>query len=269
MRKTTFSSQRFQIDFGITEENEDEVRAAQEDGLQTETIQSETIVHDSPPSQQPEQSLASDEEKENISTQTPPIIKEEMALDNASSIVIPLRRQTLPEITISSPLLPVTTMSLHSSARRSSITNAAISSSIGPSIIGIFPGASNNLVDGNLRRSETFETLNFEESANKDPKYRRWSRLPFLKGSHHQHHPLDEVNGLNGDESKSQQYDHQHHYHHHHHHHHHLPHLHVPNFMLTGPSSDGTGRKFSFGIRRHSHTVCLSLFFFFFNQESF
>lgn len=44
------------------------------------------------------------------------------------------------------------------------------------------------------------------------------------------------------------------------HHHHntfgsHLSHIHVPTLTFTAPASDGTGRKFSFGIRRHSHTV--------------
>lgn len=44
-----------------------------------------------------------------------------------------------------------------------------------------------------------------------------------------------------------------------HQHHHtfgaHLPHIHVPTLTFTAPAADGTGRKFSFGIRRHSHTV--------------
>ncbi|XP_023245841.1 kinase D-interacting substrate of 220 kDa [Copidosoma floridanum] len=107
-------------------------------------------------------------------------------------------------------------------------TSVAISSSIGPSIVGVFPGAPTDLL-----RSETLAALALEEDV-REARTSRWSaRLPFLRGLQH-NDDLDDQ-----------------------HCHHHLPHLHVPTFMITGPSSDGgsgTGRKFSFGIRRHSHT---------------
>ena len=122
--------------------------------------------------------------------------------------------------------------------RRSSVTNVGISSSIGPSLAGLFPTLPINLLDQtsnsnnnllNTRRATLGSILesspNFEESA-----IRRWSsRIPFLK--------TDLLNSdINDDNNHLQHY------------HMHLPHLHMPHLF-------DAGRRFSFGIRRQSHTV--------------
>ena len=145
-----------------------------------------------------------------------------------------------------------------SSGRRPSITNIAIGASIAPSLAGIFPDSSNllnqeGIQNGDLRRSITLSNLSENSATNsaddtisedqrKTHGGRRWSRIPFLR-------PQDDC--LNRS-------------HHHHHHHHHQDHhqhqhglsLHVPTFTFTGPATDGgIGRKFNFGIRRHSHLV--------------
>lgn len=138
-----------------------------------------------------------------------------------------------------------------SSGRRPSITNIAIGASIAPSLAGIFPDPCNllsqeDIKNGDLRRSITLSNLSessarnsaddtISDDQNKTHGGRRWSRIPFLK-------PQDDC--LNRSD------------HHDHHHHHHGLSLHVPSFTFSGPATDGgIGRKFNFGIRRHSHLV--------------
>lgn len=180
---TSFASRLFHMDFGIAEEDEDEVAAADRD------LDSKS---------------------------------QDGALDMSDRVSV-------------------------TSSRKSSIANAAIGSSIGPSLAGLFPGIPDDVLLGppNLKRSASLAALNVDtrslDGAIRDSKGRRWSsRLPFMKpGS----------DDLDMDEDlKRFQF--------HHLRHPHLPHLHIPQFMISGPSSEGGyGRKFSFGLRRFSHTV--------------
>ncbi|XP_058810678.1 kinase D-interacting substrate of 220 kDa B-like [Phymastichus coffea] len=229
MRKATFTSHRFQINFGIAEENEEDLKAVQLDDDPSRTPQSEASIYMPPDDLISPIVVQKAEEWQKINTLS--------KLENGS-----IRRQTMPEIRISS---------YPSTPRRSSITNAAIYSSIGPSIASVFPGAPSNflspspdaasqLVISNLRRSATFVALaepSALEEAVRDAKGRRWSsRLPFFRGFN-QH---DAIGNGTLDENKK------------HHHHLMLPHLHFPAIDSIG---SGYGRKFSFGIRRHSHTT--------------
>lgn len=287
MRKATFSSHRFQIKFGITEENEDEIDAAHKEA-EPDLPQPETTINITAPAAAPEDltklALEPPQEWQDISVISKSTIAKLPGIGNASSPngnAMPVRRQTMPEISTdqlsrlsSNSLLSRPIESINN--RRPSITNVAICSSIGPSLAGIFPGAPSNLFIGtaddssaasqllsNLRRSATFSDLNGPldlEAAATDARGRRWSsKLPFWRGLQHQ----DSKDSTTTENSEVQLVDqhrpkhHHHHYFHHHHHHHVLPHLHVPTFSITGPTSEGsgTGRKFSFGIRRHSHTV--------------
>lgn len=262
MRKATFSSHRFQIDFGITEEDEEEIKAEEvDDKDEGITITATpTVVVEEPPKET--------ELKEVCVHPAPP--KSAPSKDVVRS-VNPARRQTMPEISSEhlTKLSTKQTLSVPPAPRRPSITNLAITSSLGPSLAGIFPGAPTNLFSSsdpessqplasNLRKSASFsslqDSLNLEEAA-KDARSHRWSaKLPFFKLHHQDSKDADETDAA-GDEEHQRK--HHHHFHHHHHHLHGLPHLHVPSFLITGPLSNGsgTGRKFSFGIRRHSHAV--------------
>ncbi|XP_016843312.1 kinase D-interacting substrate of 220 kDa B isoform X3 [Nasonia vitripennis] len=295
MRKAALISHRFQIAFGITEENEEEVKAAQELD-ESPRSQDSTIICLPPfiPSDDGTSSLLKPvvEQWQEITVNVEPSVSKVPALENVltpNGNIAPTRRQTMPEISSdqlsmlggkSSLAAPIETIN----TRRSSITNVAICSSIGPSLAGIFPGAPSDLftdsrmaesepvpqlLASSLRRSVTFSTLNEPltlEEAVRDARGRRWSsKLPFLRALQNQ----DSRESSTTDNSElqligtqqSHRSKHHHHYHHHHHHHHHLlPHLHVPTFSITGPATDGssgsgTGRKFSFGIRRHSQTT--------------
>lgn len=169
-----------------------------------------------------------------------------------------------------------------SERRKSSITELAIISSVTPSIIGglncstisqpvlptsrhdaIFRSVSDNNCEGYERR----DSSNLSSEANVSdrgttvsdgsviPNVRvngRRKRLPSFLHLHLHHQPEHQgwnsanvAGALNND--------------HNNHHQHtfgsHLSHIHVPTLTFTAPASDGTGRKFSFGIRRHSHTV--------------
>lgn len=269
MRKATFSSHRFQIDFGITEEDEEEVKAEQIDD-QREGSKDEGIVITVKPDVADEapKEPSKDELKEIlvVPDSTSETAKSPDSKNALRPPIIPARRKTMPEIS-SEQLTKLSTKSVltvPACFRRPSITNLAITSSIGPSLAGIFPGAPTNLFSSSdfeasgLRKSASFsslqEQLDLEESA-KDARSHKWSsKLPFFK-QHHQDSvkDSDEADGGEGDQRK--------HHDHHHHHHHGLPHLHVPTFHITGPLSNGsgTGRKFSFGIRRHSHAVGFAL----------
>ncbi|XP_024945713.1 kinase D-interacting substrate of 220 kDa isoform X2 [Cephus cinctus] len=156
--------------------------------------------------------------------------------------------------------------------RRTSITNVAICSSIAPSLVGVFPGVPPSLLpvkpeaEDIIYRSQTVSNLssstNLSDDAILDDTSRgHKKRLSFLRL--HIPDPPDWVNGFHHQstiaEPTDNEDDYSHHHHHHHHHHHtfgsHFPHIHVPTLTFTAPASDGTGRKFNFGIRRHSQTT--------------
>lgn len=147
--------------------------------------------------------------------------------------------------------------------RKFSIANAAICSSLVPSLLGAIPGVPSSLLpngnsrDSDLSRSVTFSNLSTTSTVVSDDasigrtgrRLRQLLRLHLpeqLSGAtwhghedchHHLHH------------HQQQQHDH------HHHHHHVFPHIHVPTITFTAPATDGTGRKFNFAIRRHSQAV--------------
>lgn len=146
--------------------------------------------------------------------------------------------------------------------RRSSIASAAICSSLAPSLASAFPGVPSNFLPNSqennsfaLRRSATISNISYNE--------RDDNRLEDVK--------IEDTinNGKNGNGGKRKLklpffhlqipetgWDIDLGYHHHHHYHHHVfPHIHVPVITFTAPTNDGTGRKFNFGIRKHSQTV--------------
>lgn len=145
--------------------------------------------------------------------------------------------------------------------RRESITNVAISSSIAASLIGISSQVPTNLLtmDNNrIARSGTRSSISIcstnpnddlDDVASRFIFTRRKSRLPLLRLHMPQPHSWSNFSAAT---SESDGHDQQHHHQSHHHHHHHFPHIPVPTFSFT---NDGTARKFSFGIRRHSQTV--------------
>ncbi|CAK9816866.1 Kinase D-interacting substrate of 220 kDa [Anthophora quadrimaculata] len=138
--------------------------------------------------------------------------------------------------------------------RRSSITNAAICSSLAPSLVSACPVIPNCLLPSGEERKETSDTLNIDEQATgKSSGSGLRLRLPFLRLQIPA--PQPPVTWEEQQEEDFGQH-HSHHHHHHHHHHHVFPHFHVPTFTFTAPATDGeTGRKFNFGIRRHSQTT--------------
>ncbi|KAL2720804.1 kinase D-interacting substrate of 220 kDa isoform X5 [Vespula squamosa] len=146
--------------------------------------------------------------------------------------------------------------------RRSSIASAAICSSLAPSLASAFPGVPSNFLPNSkennsfaLRRSATISNISYNE--------RDDNRLEDVK--------IEDTinNGKNGNGGKRKLklpffhlqipetgWDIDLGYHHHHHYHHHVfPHIHVPVITFTAPTNDGTGRKFNFGIRKHSQTT--------------
>lgn len=135
--------------------------------------------------------------------------------------------------------------------RKSSIANAAICSSLAPSLLGAIPGVPNSLLpngDYNLQRSATLSNLSTTSTTISDDfsigRTRRGLRS-FLRLHIPESHPATW-----NDE------DYHHHLHNHHHHHHHVfSHIHVPTITFTAPATDGIGRKFNFAIRRHSQAV--------------
>ncbi|XP_014470021.1 PREDICTED: kinase D-interacting substrate of 220 kDa isoform X2 [Dinoponera quadriceps] len=149
--------------------------------------------------------------------------------------------------------------------RKFSIANAAICSSLAPSLLGAIPGVPSTLLpngNGDLRRSATLSNLSTTSTVASDDAFssgrstggrrlRQFLRLHIPEQPagaswhadddchHHLHH-----------HQQQQQHDH-----HHHHHHHVFPHIHVPTITFTAPATDGTGRKFNFAIRRHSQAT--------------
>lgn len=145
--------------------------------------------------------------------------------------------------------------------RKFSIANAAICSSLAPSLLGAFPGVPNSLLpngdyrDSNLQRSATLSNLSTISTAISDDvsigKTRRGLRS-FLRLHIPEPHP---ATWHDTDEDYHHHLHHQHNHHYHHHHHHVFSHIHVPTITFTAPATDGIGRKFNFAIRRHSQAV--------------
>ncbi|XP_071870721.1 ankyrin repeat-rich membrane spanning isoform X1 [Bombus fervidus] len=136
--------------------------------------------------------------------------------------------------------------------RRSSIANAAICSSLAPSLASAYPGVPNCL----LPTSNGNELSNISSISEQIPERSGVTglkmKLPFLR----LHIPASQpISGEEEGEEEDPNH-HSHHHHHHHHHHHVFPYFHVPTFTFTAPATDGEpGRKFNFGIRRHSQTT--------------
>ncbi|KOC69442.1 Kinase D-interacting substrate of 220 kDa [Habropoda laboriosa] len=146
--------------------------------------------------------------------------------------------------------------------RRSSIANAAICSSLAPSLVSACPIIPNCLLPSGEEKKDADSTSNVSSTGNIEEQAAGRSggsglrlRLPFLRLQIPLQHPAatweeQEDEDLGGH--------HSHHHHHHHHHHHVFPHFHVPTITFTAPATDGeSGRKFNFGIRRHSQTQTL------------
>lgn len=139
--------------------------------------------------------------------------------------------------------------------RKFSIANAAICSSLAPSLLGAIPGVPNSLLpngdhrNGNLHRSATLSNLSTASTAISDDTSIGRTRRG-LKSFLRLHIPGPHPDTIWPDEN----------YHHlyHHHHHHVFPHIHVPTITFTAPATDGTGRKFNFAIRRHSQVVSVN-----------
>ncbi|XP_011701700.1 PREDICTED: kinase D-interacting substrate of 220 kDa [Wasmannia auropunctata] len=137
--------------------------------------------------------------------------------------------------------------------RKSSIANAAICSSLAPSLLGAIPGVPNSLLPNgeyNLQRSATLSNLSTTTTVSDDITIGRTRRglRSFLRLHITEPHPTTWHD--------TEDYHHHLHNHHHHHHHHHVfSHIHVPTITFTAPATDGIGRKFNFAIRRHSHAT--------------
>ena len=134
--------------------------------------------------------------------------------------------------------------------RRSSIASAAICSSLAPSLVSASQGIPNCL----LPISDEKEVSNVSRNIGDHGRSGIRLKLPFLKI----HIPVQQPATGSWSTSKEDVGHHYSHHHHHHHHHHHVfPHFHVPTFTFTATGTDGTdsGRKFNFGIRRHSQMV--------------
>ena len=161
-----------------------------------------------------------------------------MADDNKMTAT---RRMTLPVISVKGSSVsleePETTikpdkMSLgYDLARRASVTNMAICCSIAPSLASLTPDLAG------IRRSATENNL-AEDCEKRRPS--RW-QSPFLRLRIPEDKQVDWPR--DGDTcSTSEGLLSHHHF--------------LPTLPFSAPS-DGTGRKFSFGIRRHSHVVSL------------
>lgn len=138
--------------------------------------------------------------------------------------------------------------------RKSSIANAAICSSLAPSLLGAIPGVPNSLLpngDYNLQRSATLSNLSTASTTISDDisigKTRRRLRS-FLRLHIPESHPTTWHDA-------AEDYHHHLHNHHHHHHHHVFSQIHVPTITFTAPATDGIGRKFNFAIRKQSQAV--------------
>lgn len=136
--------------------------------------------------------------------------------------------------------------------RRSSIANAAICSSLAPSLASAYPGVPNCLLPTSNGNELSNISSNSEQIPERSGVTGLKMKLPFPR----LHIPASRpISGEEEGEEEDANH-HSHHHHHHHHHHHVFPYFHVPTFTFTAPATDGEpGRKFNFGIRRHSQTV--------------
>lgn len=148
--------------------------------------------------------------------------------------------------------------------RKFSIANAAICSSLAPSLLGAIPGVPNSLLpngdhrDGNLHRSATLSNLSIASTAISDDTSIGRTRRG-LKSFLRLHIPTSHPDTMwHNEDYHHHLHHHYQHDHHHHDHHHMFPHIHVPTITFTAPA-DGTGRKFNFAIRRHSNAVSVNL----------
>ena len=186
--------------------------------------------------------------------------------------------QNLEEICKESDVAESPVKNSASTWRRPSITNAAIGASIATSLVGVSGGVPRTILSSDitgelLGRSGTPSSISISSTNPSDDagledstsrfigrEGRRKSRLPFLKLHMPQPHSWANVTAAEEVEDSEQS---GHHNRHHHHHHSslgaHFPHIHVPSFTFTGVGNDGTGRKFSFGIRRHSQMVSVRI----------
>ncbi|XP_017763227.1 PREDICTED: kinase D-interacting substrate of 220 kDa isoform X5 [Eufriesea mexicana] len=139
--------------------------------------------------------------------------------------------------------------------RRSSIANVAICSSLAPSLLSAYPGIPNCLLPStDEKEAEASNVLTNigDQVAGKSGVSGLKRKLPFLR----LHIPAQQPATSWDEAEEDLGHHHSHHHHHHHHHHHVFPHFHVPTFTFTAPATDGeSGRKFNFGIRRHSQTT--------------
>lgn len=148
--------------------------------------------------------------------------------------------------------------------RKFSIANAAICSSLAPSLLGAIPGVPDSLLpngdhrDGNLHRSATLSNLSTASTTISDDTSIGKTRRG-LKSFLRLHIPGSHPDTIWHDEDyHHHMHHHYQHDHHHHHHHHVFPHIHVPTITFTAPATDGIGRKFNFAIRRHSQAVSVN-----------
>ncbi|XP_026671715.1 kinase D-interacting substrate of 220 kDa B isoform X3 [Ceratina calcarata] len=126
--------------------------------------------------------------------------------------------------------------------RRSSITSAAICSSLAPSLVSVCQGIPECLLpSGNGKdANESNVSAASEEHATETGGLR--FKLPFLR----LHIPSHAAEDWGDDDDL----------HHSHQHHHVFSHFHVPTITFSATATDGeSGRKFNFGIRRHSQTT--------------
>ncbi|KAK0094162.1 hypothetical protein PV326_011661 [Microctonus aethiopoides] len=128
--------------------------------------------------------------------------------------------------------------------RRESISNAAISSSIATCLVGISSQIPKEILNVNDR-------INTEDIDSRIVFPRRKSKLGLLRLHMPQPHSWSNF-ATTSDSDDLQLHHHDNYHHHHHHHHYHFPHIPVPTITIT---NDGSARKFSFGIRRHSQTT--------------
>lgn len=148
--------------------------------------------------------------------------------------------------------------------RKFSIANAAICSSLAPSLLGAIPGVPNSLLpngdhrDGNLHRSATLSNLSIASTAISDDTSIGRTRRG-LKSFLRLHIPTSHPDTIwHNEDYHHHLHHHYQHDHHHHDHHHMFPHIHVPTITFTAPATDGIGRKFNFAIRRHSNAVSVN-----------
>ncbi|KAK1129940.1 hypothetical protein K0M31_019634 [Melipona bicolor] len=185
------------------------------------------------------------------------------------------RRSTLPMVNVDSNSTDALKISSYQNVlsgtsvnpiRRSSITSVAICSSLAPSLLSAYPGipnclmpASNGAEKGAEKGAESsnnsLTTIN-EQMSERSGAIGLKLKLPFLRLHLPAQQPASDWREEDKEEDPSR-HSHHHHHRHHHHHHHVLPHFHVPTFTFTASStSDGEpGRRFNFGIHRHSLMV--------------